>query len=153
LLLNDIVMNVEVGVGCSLFYVDDDADDLMMFKEVAASIGESVCVFELADLMLHALHHTPPEPSIVFVDLNMPTKNGFDVVQEIRGAENLKHLPIVVYSTASNRSTIDKCRALGVNLYVTKPTTVNALRKTIKDVIAIDWQLHDPSSPQFIYKA
>jgi response regulator RpfG family c-di-GMP phosphodiesterase len=145
-------MNAGVDVTCNLFYVDDDPDDLEFFKVTAASIGEDVCVFLLGDLMLHALHHPPPDPSVVFIDLNMPTKNGFEVIQEIKSAPNLENLPIVVYSTAATRPTIEKCRELGVSLYITKPTNIGDLKKIIKHVVNIDWKNYQVNDSNFVFK-
>ncbi len=122
-------MILSTTVSCSLFYVDDDPDDLELFKEACDGIGEDVCIFQYADLMLHSLHNPPPSPSIVFVDLNMPTLNGFDVISEIKSAPSLSHLPIIVYSTSSHHADIERCKLLGVSLFVTKPSGCRIYRK------------------------
>src|SRR6476661_995347 len=125
------MMNSEVEIECSLFYVDDDPDDLQLFKEVAESFGEKVCVFQFPELMLYSLNHPPPVPSIIFVDLNMPSMNGFEVIKKIKNSPVLRSLPIIVYSTSSRLDDVLHCRELGASLFVTKPTRISDLKKVI----------------------
>lgn len=142
----------EIGIECTLFYVDDDQDDLQIFKEAADAIGEDVCVFEFADLMLHTLHNPPPAPSIVFIDLNMPTMDGYDVIKQIKMSPDLCHLPLIAYSTTANSTDINRCKMLGVAMFVTKPPTIQGIQKAIKHAVTIDWAQHQVTDSNFIYK-
>lgn len=135
-----------------LFYVDDDSDDRMFFEEAIAEIGERVRVFELGDEMLNQMKNPPPKPSIIFLDLNMPGKNGFELLEEIRGSAVYKDLPLVVYSTTGDRNTVQKCLELGANYYITKVVSMASLKKAIETAIAIDWNTFKPDLNNFIYK-
>ncbi|HEY0046217.1 MAG TPA: response regulator [Flavobacterium sp.] len=84
------------------FYVDNDSEDLALFGEVAKQVGQKVRTFNIGETLLDALHSSAAKPSMILVDLNMPLMTGYDVIREICAAENLKHLPIVAYSTASD---------------------------------------------------
>lgn len=141
-----------IDVKCSLFYVDDDNDDLLLFKSAAEAIGENVCVFEFGQLMLHSLHNPPPNPSVVFVDLNMPTMNGFEVIKQIKMSPDLCHLPIVAYSTSANPADINRCRMLGVSMFVTKPANFKGIQQVIKHVISTDWNTFAITDKNFLYK-
>ncbi|HEY0045782.1 MAG TPA: response regulator [Flavobacterium sp.] len=145
-------MKPNVDIDCNIFYVDDDRDDLELFKEMAESIGEHVCVFSSADLMLHTLNNPPPDPSVVFVDLNMPIRNGYDVIFEIRNSDLFKHIPIVVLSTASSPAIVEKCRKLGASLYVVKPNSAADLKKIIMDVVQIDWHKRVVTPENFLHR-
>jgi CheY-like chemotaxis protein len=134
----------------SLFYVDDDPDDLEFFQEAVNAIGESVVLFSLADDMINAIKNPPPAPSIIFLDLNMPNKSGFEVIQEIKRSEAYKGLPLVVYSTASHDATVERCREMGANLYIRKPTSLTELKEAIKYVAGVDWKKLPPTD--FLYK-
>jgi response regulator RpfG family c-di-GMP phosphodiesterase len=136
----------------TLFYVDDDSDDRMFFEEAIAEIGENVQLFELGDDMLSKLKNPPPKPSIVFIDLNMPGKNGFELIAEIRASRVFKDLPLVIYSTTGDRDTVQKCLDLGASFYITKVITLKALKKAIETVVAIDWETFKPDINSFIYK-
>ena len=145
-------MNTGIADDCGIFYIDDDKDDLSLFKEAIYAIGETACVFDLPDMMLHALKNPPPNPKIIFVDLNMPHKTGFEIMEEIKTVPNLRHLPVVAYSTASDPRSIKKCRELGMSFFVTKPRSFNAIQKAIKTVLEINWAEHKITDETFVYR-
>ena len=136
----------------TIFYVDDDVDDLDFFKEAIDAIGRDVSLFVLGDEMIHALNNPPPNPSIVFLDLNMPGKNGFDVLKELKELDAYKDLPIVILSTANDQQNIDMAKKAGANLYIKKANSVQDLKKSIQFVLDIDWSIFD-SEKCFVYKS
>jgi CheY-like chemotaxis protein len=70
----------------------------------------------------------------VFLNLNLPTVGGgIKLLEAIRGADRLKHLPVIVMTSASAQEELDKCRALGVSAYVSKPVSFSAFVKAIAD--------------------
>ena len=145
-------MELSSQVTTTLFYVDDDRDDLEFFQEAVDRIGESVTVFHLGDDMINAMHNPPPAPSIVFLDLNMPDKTGFDLLKEIKESTAFKGLPLIIYSTASDSNTVEKCRKMGASLYVRKPTSQAALQQAIRYVLSIDWNTFKPTAKNFLYQ-
>ncbi len=68
------------------------------------------------------MKNPPPAPSLVFVDLNMPVKNGFDVNKDIRSSKNFKDIPIIVLSTSSDSASVSKSESLGANYCIQKPS-------------------------------
>ncbi|HEY0045563.1 MAG TPA: response regulator [Flavobacterium sp.] len=134
----------------TIFYVDDDPDDLDFFQEAVDAIGRDVTLFHLGDHMLHALNNPPPNPSVIFVDLNMPGKNGYDIIREIKASNVFKNLPIIILSTASDSKSIELSKAAGANLYIKKANSVGELRKSIEYVLGIDWKGGQPSCA-FVY--
>ena len=136
----------------TLFYVDDDEDDRLFFQEVTEQIGESISLFELGDQMLSQLENPPPNPSVIFLDLNMPIKDGFEVLQEIKGTLNLHDVPVIVLSTAGNPETIEKCFNLGASLYIKKTMSIADLKKSLEYVLSIDWEQHIVTGDNFLYK-
>lgn len=136
----------------TIFYVDDDEDDRLFFEEVTQQIGESISLFELGDHMLLQLENPPPYPSLIFLDLNMPVKDGIEVLQEIKGTLNLQDVPVIVLSTAGNPETIEKCYNLGASLYLKKSMSVDDLKKSLEYVLSINWDQHLVSPDNFFYK-
>ena len=134
-----------------LFYVDDDADDLEMFFEVASSMGIETKLFDRGDKLLKTLLNLPPKPCVVFVDLNMSVISGFEVMEEIKANDFLTDIPIIVFSTANDRYTLEKCRKLGADYYITKPTEIKQLKNALRYVLTINWKEHD-SSVNFYHK-
>lgn len=135
----------------SIFYVDDDQEDLAFFREASELVGESVSLFELPDDMIHAIKNPPPFPSLVFLDLNMPLKSGYDVLEELRSSSAFSRLPIIIFSTALDRTTVAKCRELGATLYLTKPRTLPDLIQLMKDLTCIDWETFQADDDNFFF--
>lgn len=134
----------------SLFYVDDDQDDREFFQHAFNRLGQKAMLFRIADDLLEAISNTPPLPSIIFLDLNMPNKNGIEVLKQIKLMDNIKELPIVIYSTASDTETVDLCRKLGASLYVRKPSSLPALQQVLRQVISIDFETFKPNAKTFV---
>jgi len=138
---------------CStIFYVDDDDDDRLFFEEVTQQIGESISVFELGDQMLLKLENPPPYPSVVFLDLNMPIKDGFEVLHEIKTSEKLKDIVVIILSTTSNPETVQRCFDLGASLYIKKSLSLEDLKKSIEFVLSINWEKHTVTKTNFVYQ-
>jgi DNA-binding response OmpR family regulator len=66
-------------------------------------------------------------PLLLLLDLNMPKKSGFEVLEWIRGQRSLKALAVDVFSGSSRNEDVDKALSLGANLYLKKPITINEL--------------------------
>jgi len=137
----------------TIFYTDDDLDDLDFFSEVVDSMNTDVTLVTQNNgrKLLDALNNPPPSPSIIFLDLNMPGINGFDVLAEIRSTENLKNLTVVILSTSNDDKIIDKSLNLGANFYITKPNDFVSLKKSIEHSININWNLFTPNKDNFVY--
>lgn len=141
-----------MGTATSIFYADDDTDDLDFFKEVTAEINQPVSLFEEGSELLSKLQNPPPQPSVVFLDLNMPVKSGFDVLSEIRSTPSMESLPVIILTTSINPSDIKMCKDMGANLYMRKPTSIGALRKAINFVLSTDWKNFVASEKEFLYQ-
>lgn len=136
----------------SIFYADDDADDLDFFKEVTNEINEPVSLFAEGQKLLTTLHNPPPNASVIFLDLNMPVKSGFDVLQEIKATPAMGNIPIIILTTSLNPSDIELCKSMGANLYIRKPTSIVALKKAVNYVLSIDWTNFVTTDKDFVYK-
>lgn len=136
----------------TIFYADDDIDDLDFFKEVTTEINEPVSLFDEGDKLLHTLHNPPPKASVIFLDLNMPVKSGFDILQEIKANPSMENIPVIIFTTSINPKDIEMSKKLGADLYIRKPASMSALRKAIDHVLSIDWENFPPTDKQFVYQ-
>lgn len=73
------------------------------------------------------LHTHAERPAVVFLDLNLPRVDGWQVLMEMRRDENLRSIPVVVLSTSSRLADKDRALALGATHYMTKPSSFMAL--------------------------
>lgn len=138
----------------TVFYTDDDEDDLSIFVDAVESMPKKIelLTYNGGEKLLTAIYNPPPTPHIVFLDLNMPGKNGFDVLTELRNSEEKRNIPIVIFSTSNEPSIIEKCRMLGANLFITKPVLMKDIVKSIQHALEIDWKSFVPGPKNFVYK-
>src|SRR4051812_10935845 len=107
-----------------IIIADNDEDEQSFMKEGFDSVGlfDILAQVRNGDHLLEWLEAHPDElPEIILSDLNMPGKDGYDVLHDIRNSNTYKHIPVVITSTSSTRSTIEKCMALGAARYLVKP--------------------------------
>lgn len=135
-----------------LFYVDDDPDDRLFFDEIAASLGAKAVLFNSADMLLEALKKPPPLPSMIFMDLNMPKKNGYELLAEIRSQSAFDTVPILVLSTANALDSLDRCFQLGATLYLTKAARFHEMRELLEHILSIDWTQFSRNRSGFMYQ-
>lgn len=147
-------MNLETIRNRVVFYTDDDQDDLDTFKDVISDIDREteLHTHNHADKLLHALENPPPTPHIIFLDLNMPGKNGFDVLKELRASENFKDLPIVVLSTSIDSASIDNSRELGASYYIPKANDYTLLKASVVHALNINWDTFTANANNFVYQ-
>jgi DNA-binding NarL/FixJ family response regulator len=86
-------------------------------------------------------------PDVLFLDLNMPLKNGMECLDEIRRDKKLKDLPVVIFSTSAHPGTVNRMYESGAHLYIRKPNDFNSLRKVIRLVLNRDW-IHPEKPPK-----
>jgi len=137
----------------TIFYTDDDPDDLDFFQEVIGSLENTIQLFtqNSGKILLNILENPPLSPDILFLDLNMPGITGFDVLQKIRNSSDFKDLPIVIFSTSNDEKTIEKSFELGASFYITKPNDFVSLKKSIEYTININWENFIPNRDNFVY--
>ena len=73
-------------------------------------------------------------PGFILLDLNMPKKDGREVLKEIKQHPELKKIPVIIFTTTKNENEIRRCYELGANTYVVKPVSFDALVKVIQEI-------------------
>jgi len=106
-----------------ILIADDDADDLFLFaialKDVSVPFRLS-CVSNGQQLMDYLAANIKNLPDVLILDLNIPLKNGNECVIEIKGKEDMKHLPIIIYSTSLQDEVADILYQNGAHYYLQK---------------------------------
>ena len=132
----------------TVFYADDDAEDCELFRDALSQVDDEIKTVIARDgrEALAYLENTRELPDYIFLDINMPLKNGFECLTEIRGDVQLKETPVIIYSTSDDTKLIDWMYNAGANLYLCKPTDFKRLKSRILKAISIDWQKQTPFS-------
>lgn len=119
----------------NIIFVDDDEDDRMVFSDVIHEAYPDVLYndFKSAEEVLNFLDcDFIMPPDLIFLDLNMPLKDGFFVLRTLKKKERLKNIPVVIFSTSKNPSDIEKSKKLGAVGYAVKPSEIGVLMDVIK---------------------
>lgn len=125
----------------TILLAEDDADDRMFFEDVLKEVSAETNLLVADDgveLMSVLDESVPPPPDLIFLDLNMPRKNGFECLREIRQTDKLKAIPVIIFSTSDSLEAINTTYSLGANFYMRKPRTFDMLKKAIETVLAKD---------------
>lgn len=148
--MNDVLIK-------TIVLAEDDKDDHIFFSEALMQLDPSLKLTtvnngnELMDLLQHYY------PDILFLDLDMPYKNGLECLKEIRANERLKDLPVIVFSSTSRPVNIETAYEMGCDLFFIKPSGFNKLLEAVEKILAFDWKQRHKIKQQFIsgssYKA
>ena len=123
-----------------LLLADDDFDDCTFFKEALEDLPVSATLSTVnngVQLMNFLSEKSERLPDILFLDLNMPLKNGFECLQEIKSIKKLKSLPVVIFTTSFNSEVVDVLYQKGAHYYIRKPGDYNKLKKVILEAITL----------------
>lgn len=145
----------------SIVLADDDHDDCLFFKEALDELLLSTKLITVHDgeKLMHLLnqlstHHQNNNgnfPCVIFLDLNMPRKSGFDCLREIKQMDGLKHIPIVIFSTSLDMEVVDLLYNTGADYYIRKPGDFSALKNIILEALNRTCRdLKKPEREQFI---
>jgi CheY-like chemotaxis protein len=135
-------------------HADDDPDDRFFFDMILKGLVISTRLTAMEDgekLMIHLSLNFDPLPDVLFLDLNMPRKNGLECLKEIKQNENLKQLPVVIYSTSLHNDLADELYNSGAHYYIRK-SSLEELEKNLTEVLDLMTRnkFIQPSRDQFI---
>ncbi len=124
----------------NILLADDDKDDALLFTEVLTELQQSVMLAIVSNgdqLMVFLNAQSAKLPDILFLDLNLPLKNGADCLKDIKSAETLKRLPVVMFSTSYQPSIVQVLYEQGANYYIRKPNSFELLKLVINKALTL----------------
>ena len=127
----------------TILVAEDDADDRFLIQTAFEEKGYTDkldFVENGVELISYLADNTKNNiPRIILLDLNMPKKDGRQVLVELKQHELFKRIPIVVFTTTKNENEISRCYDLGANTYIVKPTTFDELLFLVEQIHSY-WQ-------------
>jgi DNA-binding NarL/FixJ family response regulator len=127
----------------NIWLADDDQDDCEIFRDVINQIlpGVTLRILPNGEELMNMLT-TAVKPDILFLDINMPRKDGLDCLLEIRAQRHFSRLPIIIFSSSKEPRYIDASYGYGANLYYSKPTSFQELIAGLSQLFKMNW--NDP---------
>jgi CheY-like chemotaxis protein len=130
-----------------ILLVEDNEDDILLEEEALAEAklvnlmhivrdGEEALAF----LRRQDKYRAAKTPGLILLDINMPKKNGFEVLNEVKNDPALQHIPIVMLTTSDSEADIVKSYAKGACSFITKPMNFEKFRDVVSQ-FAIYWAL------------
>jgi CheY-like chemotaxis protein len=130
-----------------ILLVEDNEDDIVLEQEALAEAKLVNLMFVVRDgeeamafLRREGKYQNAQMPGLILLDINMPKKNGFEVLNEVKADPALSHIPVVMLTTSDNEADVVRSYAKGACSYITKPMDFDKFREVVKQ-FALYWAL------------
>ena len=142
-----------------ILLADDDKDDRIFFSQAlqeTSNATEINIVNDGEELMNYLTEHTENIPDIIFLDLNMPRKNGFEYLTELKESIKLKDIYVIIFSTSFPRDIIyeddmiKRLLKIGAEDYIRKSNSYSELKQVIRLAITKAIEIKSHRSQQII---
>ncbi|QRR02125.1 response regulator [Dyadobacter sandarakinus] len=112
-----------------ILLADDDDDDTFLFQEALEQVplNTELRIADNGMKLMDLLYSSEEAPDLIFLDMNMPVKNGLECLEEIRNSKKFGDTPVVILSTSVAKYLWESAYKGGANLYVQKPNSFIAL--------------------------
>jgi len=124
----------------NILLADDDKDDRLFFKMALDALFTPTVLETVVDgekLMEYLADSQKKLPDVLFLDLNMPRKNGFECLTEIRQDKALIELPVIVFSTSYEQEVVNQLFINGAKYFIRKPAEFFQLKKIIEKTVGL----------------
>src|SRR5665213_2654272 len=124
----------------NILLADDDTDDCIFFKEALEELTITTGLTAVHDgeqLMQLLTNETSELPHVLFLDLNMPRKNGFECLTEIKLSERLQQLPVIIFSTSFEQEVVNLLFKNGAQHFIRKPSEFSQFKKIIQQSLML----------------
>jgi len=117
---------------------EDDADDRELFLEAISLVAPQIKVATVdnGEKLMEHLRHSGELPDCIFMDLNMPKKNGKECLIEISENTRTQSIPVIIYTTSLNTKDIDETYKRGASCFIRKPSSFKELTELLGHFLA-----------------
>lgn len=124
----------------NILLADDDMDDCLFFKKAVDELPvvTTLTIVNEGEQLMQLLTNDAYElPHVLFLDLNMPRKNGFECLSEIKGNKKLHQLPVIMFSTSFEQEVVNQLFKNGAHYFIRKPSEFSQFKKIIQQALTI----------------
>lgn len=122
----------------NILLVEDNPGDVELTQDalLRSKVATNVDVVADGEDAMEYLRRRPngAAPDLVLLDLNLPKKDGMEVLREMREDSNLRYIPVVVLTTSEAERDILESYELGANCFISKPVDLNEFRKVVESI-------------------
>jgi CheY-like chemotaxis protein len=119
------------------FIVDDDVDDQQLLIDALVENNQFSQCFTASngqEAIIHLTNAIVPIPEVIFLDLNMPGLNGKQCLIILKHSPSFQHIPVIIYSTTSNKREIQEIYELGATYFLIKKDSFKELLKELASI-------------------
>lgn len=131
----------------NILLADDDQADCLLFKAALEElpVSASLTIVSNGEQVIELLTKKRKKlPDVLFLDLNMPRKNGFATLGLIKRSSELNNLPVIIFSTASDQEMVNLVFRDAAHYYICKPVDFLQLKKVIYEALTLITQKNNP---------
>lgn len=123
-----------------LLLAEDDSEDAEIFQTILSDVSSGINLSVVANglLLMNFLRTAQELPDIIFLDMNMPLKNGLQCLEEIKKSEKLKQVRIIILSTSSQPELVRAAYGLGAELYLEKPNSYSKFKTLLQKCLMME---------------
>jgi CheY-like chemotaxis protein len=116
-----------------ILLIDDDVDDADLFKDALEEVNgqASFSHFDGDEAVVSLLEQKIPLPDLIFLDINMPSISGWKCLAKFKADEQLRQIPVIMYTTSSQARERQMAKELGATGFITKPDDFKVLKKIL----------------------
>jgi two-component system, chemotaxis family, response regulator Rcp1 len=129
------------GTPIQILLIEDNEADARLATEALKAAKVANCIDVVHDgeqaleyLRCQGAYATAPRPDLILLDLNMPRKNGRQVLMEVKSDPDLRNIPVVVLTSSSDDEDVVKSYDLHANCYIVKPVSFDGLLNVVKSL-------------------
>lgn len=129
-----------------IFLAEEDQDEIYSFEQALVDIedGHALRIARHGQQLFDLLETVKPQkPDMVFLDINTPSRNGFECLRLLRRLYGPK-LPVFFLSTNSDKNALEDARHDGATGYLFKPISSNRMRRLLRSLLSINWWDRSP---------
>lgn len=130
-----------LGRPIEILLVEDSPTDALLTREALRDGKVNNCLHEVEDgvealsfLRQEGKYANSPRPDLILLDLNLPKKDGREVLSEIKSDPNLKRIPVIILTTSQDEEDVLKAYNLNANCYITKPVEFSHFVDAVKTI-------------------
>ena len=140
-----------------IFLADDDQDDCVLVEDALQELDipfRLLCVENGVKLIESLADESAPVPDLILLDLDMPMKHGLECLEEIRTDLGITNIPIVIYTTHSQPSTVKEAYLKKAQYYLKKPNSFSSLVNALRIILETNWsEITQPDEDRFFITA